>query len=57
MSQHGANIQCTAGVVIFQMKCKTTFLHVHRGLRIHYTFLKATALLLAKLSHGEINSA
>lgn len=35
MSQHGANIQCTAWVVISQMKYKTTFLSVHRGLRSH----------------------
>lgn len=42
MSQHGANIQCTAGVVIFQMKCKSTFLSVHRGLKSHYMFLKTT---------------
>jgi len=57
MSQHGANVQCTAGAVIFQTKCKTTFLSVHRGLRSHYIFLKATVLLLAKLAHGWINSA
>lgn len=55
MPQYGTNVQCIAGVIIFQIKYKTTFLSVHRGLRSHYILFKATVLLLDKLSHGGIN--
>lgn len=55
MPQYGTNVQCTVGVTVFQIKHKTTFLSIHRGLRSHYIIFKATVLLLDKLSLGGMN--